>query len=370
MADYERTVAAWYAELRGGSSITWAEHLATGTTGDGTPIRVDAAHLELVRRLALRLGDDPGFAELADRVVGTAAFGRGRVDIPLPLPGALPVSGSPAIDPGEVPAGELLRVAVPVLAGLLPVPEPTESTRVRGRGPRVVVHGNPGLADPLRTALRAAGVREGGRSALHVVLAAPLDVAVFSLWTARVRGGAAVRWRRLWERLAEGELPPGVDPGSILDELHTRVRSDRIHLVVADSRSVAAARVGAWLGVDLAEDVQPTWAEVDLARRLNWFHAARMDAAERAAYVSGLLEFGQSADAGVPDLPRGLRPWARTTAAAVAGRLADRARSGGYAVHGDLEEVGRLVSGRARTGPAATLDAAVEAIARAFTRGR
>jgi len=241
----------------------------------------------------------------------------------------------------------------------------------------VVVHGNPGMAQPLRGALTAAGVREGGRSALHVVLAGPLDAAVFALWTARVRGGAAVRWRRLWERLSTSELPPGLDPVAMVDDLAARVRRDRIHLVVAVSPVVAAARVGELLGVDLPVSTPLTWAEVDLARRLNWFNAARLDAAERAVHVGALLDLPRTERHGaahVPAMPAELRPWATTTAAQVRYGLAERVQAGGYAVHGDLEEVGSLVSAavgrRAHTSPAATLYVAVEAIAQAFREGR
>ena len=160
MSGYDDAVASWYAELRAGRPITWSAHLAGGGRAPGTPVRVGAAHLEVVRRLAERLGDSAGFPELADRVVSTAAFGRGRVDIPLPLPGG-PVPGPPPMDPEQIPAGELLRVAVPVLAEMLefgpvgPVTPVAPTRRPRRWGaPRVVVHGNPGIAVPLRAALR------------------------------------------------------------------------------------------------------------------------------------------------------------------------------------------------------------------------
>lgn len=384
MSSYDDAVAGWYAALRTGDPITWSAHLASGRRAAGTPVRVGATHLEVVRRLAERLGDSGGFPELADRVVGTAAFGRGRVDIPLPLPGSEPVIGPPPMDPEQVPAGELLRVAVPVLAGMLesgclgsvtPV-VPTRRPR-RWRAPRVVVHGNPGLAAPLRATLRRAGVREGGRSAMHVVLVAPVDMAVFALWNARVRRGAAVRWRRLWERLAQTQvLPPAIDPGRVLDQLEGRVRPDRIHLVVAGSPVAGAEHVAAYLDDSGIWDIDlPTWPQTDLARRLNWFHAARLDRHERAMNVALLLDLldpGHLPDLGIPALPPRLRRWAGARGRRIGEALAERAAAGGYAVHGDLEEVGRVVSGtnaRPADGPAATLDTAIEAIGRA-TWGR
>ena len=59
---------------------------------------------------------------------------------------------------------------------------------------------------PAIVALRAAGVREGGRTAHHVVVVAPVDAAVFAMWTARVRGGASLRWRRIWDTVSDGVL--------------------------------------------------------------------------------------------------------------------------------------------------------------------
>lgn len=382
MSGYDDAVASWYAELRAGRPITWSAHLAGGGRAPGTPVRVGAAHLEVVRRLAERLGDSADFPELADRVVSTAAFGRGRVDIPLPLPGG-PVPGPPPMDPEQIPAGELLRVAVPVLAEMLefgpvgPVTPVAPTRRPRRWGaPRVVVHGNPGIAVPLRAALRRAGVRESGRSAIHVVLVAPVDRAVFGLWTARVRRGAAVRWRRIWERLAQAPvLPPAIDPGRVLDELEGRVRPDRIHLVVADSPVVAAGHVAAYLdNSDIWGVGLPTWPQIDLARRLNWVHAARLDRHERAINVAALLDLldpGHAPGLGMPAPPPRLRGWARATGHRIGDVLAERAAAGGYAVHGDLEEVGRVVSGvsaRPVDGPAATLDTAIEAIGRAWGR--
>jgi hypothetical protein len=383
MSSYDDAVAGWYATLRTGDPITWSGHLAGGGRAPGTPVRVGAAHLEVVRRLAGRLGGSAGFSELADRVVGTAAFGRGRMDIPLPLPGSEPVLGPPPMDPEQVPAGELLRVAVPVLAEMLesgsaaPVTPVAPTRRPRRWGaPRVVVHGNPGLAVPLRAALRRAGICESGRSAMHVVLVAPVDGAVFGLWNARVRRGAAVRWRRIWERLAQAPvLPPAIDPGRVLDGLEGRVRRDRIHLVVADSPVVAAGHVAAYLdNSDIWDVGLPRWSQIDLARRLNWFHAARLDRHERAMNVAALLDLldpGRVPDLGVPAPPPRLRSWAGMTGQRIGEALAERATAGGYAVHGDLEEVGRVLSGvnaRPADGPAATLDTAIEAIGRAWRR--
>lgn len=383
MSSYDDAVGGWYAELRAGRSVTWSSYVASGGHAAGAPVRVGAAHLEVVRRLAERRGEDPGFPELADRIVGTAAFGRGRVDIRLPLPGSGPVVapliGSPPMDPEQVPAGELLRVAVPVLAGMLGSRSvdftasagPARRSR-HWRAPRVVVHGNPGLAVPLRAALRGAGVREGGRSAMHVVLVAPVDAAVFGLWSARVRGGAAVRWRRLWERLAEAPaLPPAVDPGRILDELEGRMRHGRIHLVVAGSPVVAADQIAAYLGdSDIRGIDLPSWPQIDLARRLNWFHAARLGRHERAMNVAVLLDVldpANTPDLAIPALPPRLRSWAVATGTRIGEVLAERATTGGYAVHGDLEEVGHVggdVNARSVDGPAATLDTALEAIDR------
>lgn len=371
-SDHDAAVAGWLAQLREGVVTPWADYVASGSVGtpnrapDPGPVRIGAAHLQLVRLVAERLGAGARLAQLADQIVATPAAGRGRVDIPLPVPGTSRPVGPPALDPVDVPAGEVLRVAVPVLAADL---EPTVRGGEAGKGHhrgRFILQGNPGLTRPVRRALLAAGLREGGRRATHLVLVAPVEVAVLGIWDARISNGGTVRWRRLWRECAgAGEPMPGIDPSVALAGLSGRVRSDRVHVVIAGSSVEAAAHVSAALGVPVQVPRAPTWGQLDLARRINLFDAARLERDARAARTRLLLERGERATAeafGVPGAPKGQRDWARETAVRLRDDLTDQVRAGGYAVHGDLQEVGRLVSTPRAIGTDMTLAAAIEAL--------
>ena len=65
-------------------------------------------------------GGSTDLGGLADRVLATAAPGRGLLDVPLPWPDAPRRFGTPPMDPAQLPEEELIRLAVGVLAHLLP----------------------------------------------------------------------------------------------------------------------------------------------------------------------------------------------------------------------------------------------------------
>lgn len=105
----------WVAHLREGGTTPW-----TTWTGDGPatgPLLPGAQQLELLRRL--NLAGPPVTTRLADRVLAAEATGRGRPDLEL-VGVAEPRSfGWPPVDPAELSDGELLRVAVGLVAGVL-----------------------------------------------------------------------------------------------------------------------------------------------------------------------------------------------------------------------------------------------------------
>ena len=124
------------------------------------------SHLELVRRLNLAAGASgcPGWPTC---VLATPSPGSRPVDVPLPWPGRrTPRFGSPAIDPAQLPEEELIRLAVGVLARLLPgVPRPAGTPELTRRWPvpwrrRFRLHGSPGTVAAVRRGLLAQGLVE------------------------------------------------------------------------------------------------------------------------------------------------------------------------------------------------------------------
>ncbi|RLV48041.1 hypothetical protein D9V37_18265 [Nocardioides mangrovicus] len=115
----------------------------------------------------------------AARRLQHAGAGLGVVE----LVGSLPLAGRGSLDPERVDDREMLRACVSALAYLarqLPAEQPPRRHRRRWR------------REPPPAAVRA-----------------PLDELVGAVWERRVRAGAGVRWRRVWEAMhAHGSLPP------------------------------------------------------------------------------------------------------------------------------------------------------------------
>src|SRR5215208_5318111 len=141
--EYADRVRAWATQLRGGSTQTWTEFLATPAAPSETTHRDDplpgVAQLELVRRLAP--AGLPEFDQLADLILSTAGPGRGLLDAPLPWPrGTDTTIGTPPVAPEDVAADELLRVGAGALVRLLaaesrePVARPSRRWRPWQRG--------------------------------------------------------------------------------------------------------------------------------------------------------------------------------------------------------------------------------------------
>ena len=343
--EYADRVHAWAADLRAGSTRTWAEFLGAGpssgrTAGPATGDRPlpTAAQLEVVRRLSASPGPDlPDRPGLADLVLATAGVGRGLVDTPLPWRDDR-ATGSPPVAPEELPADELLRVCAGVLVRLLAAeplgeaPRTSRPWRPWRRGVRLL--GAPTTVDVVRPALLDRGLREGGARTTWFVLGGPLEELMAQRWAARVRGGAGVRWQRMWRvAAARDRVPPGIALPTIAAHLADEFSADRVHVVLAPDAATTLAIVADVLGVEAApvadrHDVLAT----DLLRRVNpVLTLAIGDRARRRVVAEVWPEIAAGEDSGPLAAPAAQADWA----AGAAERMALALVGGRYAVHGD-----------------------------------
>lgn len=273
---------AWVAHLRAGGTTPWAEW--TGTVdGPTPPILPGAQQLELLRRINQRAAVPQ---PLVERVLTASAAGRGRPD--LELVGARPASefGPPPVDPGALPAEELLRVAALLLAEDLaaegdPDARPDDLGRVvgdaarrmkrSGRGPwlrpwrtKYRLVGDPWRADALRRDLVARGRPPGGRGALVLVVADDLATMLADIWTDRCfsTGLAVPPWAAWLDTLAgPRRIPRGADTALVAATWSERVGRERVRLVLDETE------LPGLLGVPTLTPRSPVSAEAaELAR--------------------------------------------------------------------------------------------------------
>lgn len=346
---YEQAVSAWAAHLRAGGTTPWS---AWGSPADvelrDVPVVrpvPDAIHLELVRRINLAAGDDECPVGLVDMVFATAAPGRGLLDVPVPWPADPRRFGTPAHDPAELPAEELVRLSVGVLAHLLPrLPAPPpEELPTRWPAPwrrRFRLHGSPSTVAAVRRSLLSQGHVETDWRPTHVVIARPVEVMMAEYWSDSVRHGGILKWSTTWRRAqAAGRLPAPIDVATIANDLHGR-RREPVHVVVAREPDHAAALVAAVLRTRPVEVRSGgDAARSDLLRRLNRLTALTHGPGQvrrLSMTLVGLLDestLGQGDSA--PVAPPASLAWAREVAASTAGDL----RTAGYAVHGDPDDL-------------------------------
>ena len=374
-AAYAARVRAWAGDLRTGSTRTWRDFLDAPVTdvqtADDGPLP-GAAQLELVRRLADGDAPIPRFAELADLVATTAGPGRGLVDAPLPWPSRRTV-GTPAVEPDELPAEELLRASAGVLARLLtpeaaiPAPRRPAAWRPWRRG--FTLLGAPTTVELVRGALLQRGLREGGSRTTWFVLGGPLEDLMAQRWSARVRAGAGLRWQRLWRTAATNDrLPPAIELPTIARYVSDQFDPARVHVVLAEEPGQALAAVAEVLGVP-AGTLGPT-ADVlatDLLRRVNPVLGLAVGEEARRRVVDRVWP---EIAGGEPVAPLGA-PAAQLDWAVAAGeRMADALRAGRYAVHGDpaLVVPTRRSDVRRVPDPDAVLEHALRVVARAWQR--
>jgi hypothetical protein len=394
-SSYPAAVAGWSGHLREGGTTSWLDWRSHARSDPlpAAPVRdhplPDAVHLELVRRINQRSGR----AErgLADLVLGTASPGRGRVDVPLPWAAEdRPRFGHPPIDPDALPTEELVRLAVGVLARLLPaLPSPaTPPDLTRWPVPwrrRFRLHGSPATVAAVRRALLGQGLVETDWRPVHLVLGRPLEVMMAEHWQAATVAGGHLRWATVWRRAeAIDALPARVDVVRTAERLAaTASRTEPVHLVVAPegaelSRIVAEVLSARPFELPDAGDA----AHVDVLRRLNRLTALTHGPGQvrrLATTLADLLEEGATGTT-VAATPRSALPWARRTSAARIARLGHRSGGSGvagYAVHGDpgalapTEPPSGPHSGPGRPGtidPRRTLEVAVDGCLHAWRR--
>lgn len=342
---YAAAVTAWAAHLRAGGTTPWSAWVppAEDALRDVPVIRPvpDAIHLELVRRINLAAGAHGGSAGLADRVLRTAAPGRGLLDVPVPWPADPQRFGTPARDPSELPAEELVRLAVGVLAHLLPglAPPPPEEHPTRWPRPwrrRFRLHGSPTTVGAVRRGLQAQGHVETDLRPTHLVIALPVEVMMAEYWSDSVRHGGILKWSTTWRRAqAAGRLPAPIDVARIANSLHGR-RGEPVHVIVTREPDLAAALVADVLRSRPVEvRGRGSASESDLLRRLNRLTALTRGPAQVGRLSRTLVGLIEQSTAGpsdsTPMTPPASLAWAREVAATTAGEL----RVAGYAVHGE-----------------------------------
>ena len=254
--------SGWGGHLLVGGTTPWRDWTDLGPARGR--VQAGAQQLELLRRLNLAGVPSP---ELAQRVLGASAPGRGRpafelVDAVDPL-----AFGPPPVDPAQLPIDELVRVATSliaddVVAAGLPQ-EPTEP-RVRLLRSRYRLVGDPVLADPLRLELVRRGRPPGGRRANVLVLGTEAGQLLVDAWTSRAFDEGAPPWRDwLAAAVRRDALPPRVN---LVQSARRWSRSHpgRVHIVLDPAR---AARL---VGVRrLPAPLPPLSADaLDLARRV------------------------------------------------------------------------------------------------------
>ena len=324
--------AAWVAHLRAGGTTPWVEW--TGTVdGPTPPVLPGAQQLELLRRVNQRAAVPDA---LVERVLTASAAGRGRPD--LELVGARPASdfGPPPVDPADLPAEELLRVAALLLAEDLAAEgdpddrhdRPDDLGRLlgdaarrmkrRGRGPwlrpwrtKYKLVGDPWRADALRRDLVARGRPPGGRGALVLVVADDLATMLGDLWTDRCfsTGVAVPAWGPWLDALAGSRrIARGADPALVAATWSERVGRERVRIVLDETQ------LPALLGLP----------------RLTPRSAVSAEAAELARLVAKALGLRPGAPLAVP--PEHHR-WIHRRSV----RMRDAVRAGDYPVVGEVD---------------------------------
>jgi hypothetical protein len=345
---YERAVSGWAAHLRAGGTTSWGAWVEQPIDVGTRPVHPlpDAIHLELVRRINLAsAADAPHVRDLSgliDRVLATAAPGRGLIDVPMPWPDGGRRFGTAPVDPDRLPVEELIRLASGVIAHLLPdvplppAPEPP-TLRAWPWRRRFCVHGAPETAEAVRRSLLAQGWVESNRRSTHVAIALPVDLMLAEHWASRVRTGGVLKWRSVWRRNhVAGRLPRPLDVPAIARRLHTT--ANEVHVVVAADPETAVALTAKVLRTHAAAPLPSADLPLcDLLRRVNRLTALTRgpDQVARLAQVlhASLAEpdADPPAPAAPPLAPADELPWAREVAASMTEEL----REAGYPVHGD-----------------------------------
>lgn len=363
----------WVRHLLEGGTTPWGQWSEpAGPAGRVVP---GAQQLEVLRRVNVT-AQERGLTvprELVKRVVYASAAGRGRPD--LQLAGAVVPSrfGAAPVDPVDLSADELMRVALHLLAQDLvaardqaAVASQVASARIaRPWRRRYRLVGDPWLVGHLRPALAASGHPEhpGGHV---VVLGADVPTMLADAWTNNCFSrpiGDWDEWLTQWRQ--HGGLPPGADLGAMVR--WGERESDRgVHLVVDPS----GRRLRRLVGVrGVATPARPSHVAAELARRLVpvlglTLHGDARGEVLRTALLPRLPV--DHMDAGLPGVPEQHQRWVGRRAR----RLQERLEEAGYPVAGDLASYGRPTHGDAHADPDDVLTLAVRLLLGAGDSGR
>lgn len=344
MSGYAEAVTAWLEHLRGGGTSGWDDFTAQAALTDRTS--TDHRHHEQLPtatqlrllQLLLPMTDRPDL--LTDLVTNTPAPGRGLVDIPLTWASESPI-GTPAHAPVDVPADEVLRQAVGVLAVLLhgappaatdvPTPAPTPLPWRK----RFMAYGAPVTAGVVRQELIAQRHAETDFRSVRLILGCPLDMMMGELWQERINRGGIVKWRSLWHQCyRRGHLPRALDLAAIAADLHAQGQ-EVVVVVGRDSESahVAAVRLLGRQPRIPAPPLNP--AATDARRRINRLVSQTYGAAaltQRQAQINAALRLPDHHRLGAPN---DLADWANDQAH----RQVEAISDAGYPVVGDLSDL-------------------------------
>jgi hypothetical protein len=267
-------------------------------------------------------------------VLGASAPGRGRPD--LGLVGVLQdvAFGPPPVDPVDLPADELVRVATDLIAeDVVAAGDPLEPRTPRLLRRRYRLLGDPEVADTVRDALVADGRPPGGRRATVVVAGTDLSSMLVHLWSARSFGAGVRPWREWLAREARRPVVPDrIDLPALAAAWVPRVGPGRVYVVLDDQRR-ARRLVGGRRRIAAAGALSAD--AIELARRTAPVVGSLVTPERRTALMRHRLRPVLAAHPG-PELriPRRYHDWVVEHTADLRRRLT----AGDYAVHGALPE--------------------------------
>jgi hypothetical protein len=378
----EQRAWGWVEHLLTGGTATWQHWRAPGESqGRYLP---GAQQLELLRRLNLA---GPPSDDLAAKVLAASAAGRGRPDLELAGVGAESSFGPTPVDPGDLPAGELVRVAASVLAdqlvdglagshagdhadkrtvGFADGGMSVRPARARPwwwrRGYRLV--GDPELADPLRAQLLDRGRPPGGRQTKVLVLGADLATMTAHAWTHRAFGEGVNSWREWLRLLQERRAPPGrADLLGVCRAWEQRVGKGRVHLVL--DLAAVSSLVGERKPLTAPPSVPAESGE--LARRVGSVLGLLVLPEVRETLLTARLRPRITAASTGRGRPLVIPPAHRSWVEEASERMRRGIRRAGYAVHGDLDALvptwpDDVEPAHAGPSPDATLDLAIQVL--------
>jgi len=328
------------AHLRAGGVTPWSQW--HGSAEPNGPFLPGAQQLELLRRVNQR---GPVEHDLAERILSASAPGRGRPDLEL-LGAEVPSKFGPRpVDPSNLPADELIRVATSVLADQivatgLPAPAPERLIRPTGRAivrPRTFrrsyrLLGDPWIVDPIRANLGRRGYPSGGVRPLVLIVGARLDLMLSHTFTTRCFEGGVSAWGPWLRDLKRTDrLAARVDLAAVAKRWAEREGTNRIRIVTDQDRIAPLVRTKVSLGRPM---IAPE--AVELTRRLGTVLGLLVEPPLRARLLRDTLgPHVRQRRLGDPifAIPAEHQEWVRDQAR----RMQNALHRGGYAVEGSLD---------------------------------